>query len=184
MSTCLVEVVDTNGRVIRIDEKLKVHQEGSLHSAFSIFVFNAKSELLIQRRNKDKYHCGDKWSNTCCSHPFPGESVLEAGKRRLSEEMGLQCDLRDVFNTIYRVNCDNGLVEHEYNTVLIGHSNDTPQINPQEVVEFKWVDVFLLCQDIVSAPEEYTPWFRVLLLDAAAAFTRVRNSRRVSSAIN
>ena len=121
-----VILVDEHDREIGSGEKLQIHQEGKLHRAFSVLVFNWKQELLLQKRKETKYHSGGLWTNTCCSHPRPGELTLEAAQRRLHEEMGLTCPLREVGNFIYRAEFENGLIEHEYDHVLAGSSDHTP----------------------------------------------------------
>lgn len=115
-----VILVDKNDQPIGQGEKTAVHKAGQLHRAFSILIFNDKGKLLLQQRAKGKYHCPRLWSNTCCSHPRPGEDILVAAHRRLQEEMGFDCPLEDKFSFIYKVKFDNGLTEHEYDHVLIG----------------------------------------------------------------
>ena len=162
----LVVLVDLQGNPIGIKNKIEAHQNGDLHSAFSIFIFNDKAEILLQRREIGKYHSGGLWSNTCCSHPFHGESIVQAGQRRLQEEMGFSCELFEAFTTIYNVRCNNELVEHEYNTVLVGRYNRQPNINKAEVDEWKWVSTDDLYRDIKNNSSDYTAWFELLLDDA------------------
>ena len=156
-------LVDKKDRVVGTGEKLKVHELGKLHRAFSIFVFNRKGELLVQKRARGKYHSGGLWTNTCCSHPRAGEELGEAVHRRLKEEMGFDCSLKEVFNFIYKVKFDNGLYEHELDHVFIGRYDGKPLPNPEEYEEWKWVSLKELKKDIQKNPGNYTYWLKVSL---------------------
>jgi len=159
-----VILVDNNNQEIGIEEKIRAHTEGKLHRAFSIFIFNSKNELLLQRRAKTKYHCGGLWTNTCCSHPRPGEKIIDAAKRRLKEEMGIITeDIWNVSSFIYKAILGNGLTEHEYDYVLAGNYNESPKINLKEVDNWKWVTLEELKKDIKENADKYTPWFRIIL---------------------
>ena len=162
MKDCVV-LVDRMGREIGTQEKIQAHREGNLHSAFSIFIFNAVGELLLQRRARTKYHSGGLWTNTCCSHPRPGESYYSAAKRRLNEEMGFDCELTGLFSFIYRTQLDNNLFEHELDQVFVGHYNGQPAPNPNEVDDWKWMNVSVLKQDVQESPDNYTYWFKLAL---------------------
>jgi len=153
-------LVDKKDRQIGTEFKLKAHREGKLHRAFSIFVFNSKGEMLLQQRAFKKYHSGGLWTNTCCSHPKVGETVLEAGHRRLKEEMGFDCELSEVFSFVYKAKLDNELTEYEFDHVLFGQFNGNPVINKDEVADFKWIDLKSLTKDIKSNPQAYTYWFK------------------------
>ncbi len=153
-------LVDENDNEVGTGEKMQVHGEGTLHRAFSIFVFNSEGKLLIHQRNKNKYHSGGLWTNTCCSHPRPGESLEDAVNRRLKEEMGFTTDLRKVFSFIYKVKFDNGLFEHELDNVFIGRFDGDPHPDPDEVDDWKWVDLKELTKDIEENPDRYTYWFK------------------------
>jgi len=153
--------VDENDKVIGKEEKIKTHQLGKLHRAFSIFVFNSKGELLLQRRAKTKYHSGGLWTNTCCSHQRFDETLEKAIHRRLKEEMGFDCELKEIFSFIYKVKFDNDLFEHEYDHVFIGKFDGKPNPNPEEVDEWKWVDLEELKGDIRENPDNYTYWLKV-----------------------
>ena len=142
--------------------KMEAHKKGALHRAFSVFVFNKKGELMLQQRALDKYHSPGLWTNTCCSHQRDGESSLEAGKRRLNEEMGFHCDLEEVFWFIYSAAFDNGLTEHELDHVMVGYYDNDPVINPQEVASFKWMPLDKVKLDIAEHPEKYTEWFKII----------------------
>jgi isopentenyl-diphosphate delta-isomerase len=158
-----VILVDENDNDIGVMEKLQAHQEGLLHRAFSIFIFNDKNELLLQQRALSKYHSAGLWTNTCCSHPRPNETIKDAANRRLFEEMGMSCDLKIKTNFIYKTPFENGLTEHELDYVLIGSTNQNPIINKEEVASYKWLSVSDIKKDIVSNPNHYTSWFKIAL---------------------
>jgi len=157
-----VILVDSNDTEIGTMEKLEAHKKGLLHRAFSIFIFNDRKELLLQRRAKHKYHSAGLWTNTCCSHQAPGESTQEAGKRRLQEEMGMDCELLPIFHFLYKAELENNLIEHELDHVMIGFSNEHPKINTDEVSEFKWISLDALLFDMKQHPEKYTVWFNLI----------------------
>lgn len=148
-------------------EKMEAHRAGLLHRAFSVFILNSKGELLLQQRAHHKYHSGGLWTNTCCSHPRDGESVLDAGRRRLVEEMGMQCQLAKGFDFIYRSELDGGLVEHEFDHVLFGTSDVAPVVNPDEVADYRYVSFEALRKEISAGPERFTTWFRICFERAA-----------------
>lgn len=141
-------LVDEKDQVVGTAEKMAVHKEGLLHRAFSVIVFNLKGELLLQRRAKSKYYCGGLWTNTCCSHPRPGETILKAARRRLFEEMGIDGELEEIFSFQYRITFPNGLTENEYDHVLVGRNDALPRPNLGEVEGWKWMTVELLKADI------------------------------------
>ncbi len=159
----LVILVDENDKEIGTGEKMKTHKEGKLHRAFSIFIFNSKGEMLLQKRAKSKYHSGGLWSNACCSHPRPGEELEQAAHRRLKEEMGFDCDLQKAFHFVYKTNLDNDLTEHEFDHVFIGEYDEEVEINPNEAEDFKWVIIASLKEDVEKNPENYTVWFKIAL---------------------
>lgn len=142
--------------------KMEAHQKAVLHRAFSVFVFNKKGELLLQQRALDKYHSPGLWTNTCCSHQRDGESNIEAGKRRLEEEMGFSCDLEELFWFVYKASFDNGLTEHELDHVMIGYYDQDPKINKEEVAAHKWMLLEDVKKDIEMHPELYTEWFKII----------------------
>ena len=158
-----VVLVDRTGREIGTQEKMQAHREGKLHSAFSVFIFNDVGELLLQKRAHTKYHSGGLWTNTCCSHPRPGETYPLAAKRRLDEEMGFDCELTELFSFIYHTQLDNDLFEHELDYVFVGHYNGQPTSDPSEVDDWKWMNINALKQDIQEKPENYTYWFKLIL---------------------
>jgi len=157
-----VILLDENLNEIGSEEKMVAHQKGMLHRAFSIFVFNSKGQLMIHRRAKGKYHSGGLWTNTCCSHPRPGEKTGEAAHRRLKEEMGFDCPLKEVFSFTYKVKLGN-LFEHEHDHVFVGTFDGEPQPDPQEVEDWKWADLGELERDVKENPDRYTYWFKQAL---------------------
>jgi len=156
-----VILVNEKDEVVGIEEKIKAHLLGALHRAFSIFIFNSEGQLLLQKRTSTKYHSKGLWSNTCCGHPRFGESMAQASRRRLSEEMGFDCELREIFEFVYRAELDDGLTEHEYDHVLVGNFDGTPNPSRNEVDDWKWVDLPTLKRDLQENPEEHTYWFRI-----------------------
>jgi len=158
-----VLLVDEHDHFIGRMEKIEAHEKGLLHRAFSVFVYNDNGELLMQKRAYSKYHTPGLWTNTCCSHQREGETNVEAGKRRLQEEMGFTTDLEDQFSFIYKAPFSNGLTEHEYDHILTGHFNGIPNPNPNEVAEWKWMKLDEIEKDIEEQPENYTAWFKILL---------------------
>ena len=161
MSIEKVILVDENDNQVGVMPKLEAHQKGLLHRAFSIFIFNSKYELLLQKRASSKYHSGGLWTNTCCSHPREGEDILDAAKRRLFEEMGIETSLRKVHDFIYKAELDNDLTEHEFDHVLYGIYNEDPIINKDEADDFKWIDMDSLNEDIKTNGDNYTTWFKI-----------------------
>ncbi len=164
-----VVLVDRNDKEIGSEEKMKAHREGKLHRAFSVFVFNSKGQVLLQKRAKTKYHTAGLWSNTCCSHPKPGEDTEKAAHRRLKEEMGFDCGLKKIFSFVYRVKLG-GLFEHEYDHVFTGKFGGNPAPNEEEVEGWKWMDMDEIKNDMKQNPENYTYWFRISL-EKVASFT-------------
>lgn len=164
MSEERVILVDEDDRPIGTEEKLAAHHKGLRHRAFSIIIVNDRGEMLLQKRADGKYHSGGLWTNTCCGHPRPGESIESAARRRLQEEMGFTCPLEERFTFAYRAELDQGLVENELDHVFVGHCDGArPQPDPHEVGDWRWVDVPTLRQDVAAHPERYTYWFRILL---------------------
>lgn len=158
-----VILVDQQDNPLGTMEKMEAHEKGVLHRAFSVFVFNAQQELMLQRRALSKYHSGGLWTNTCCSHPREGEEAIDAAHRRLVEEMGFDCKLSKAFQFIYKAELDNELTEHELDHVFIGQFEGEVKINPEEVHEYKYVSIDDLVQDIQQHPETYTEWFKICL---------------------
>jgi isopentenyl-diphosphate delta-isomerase len=159
----MVVLVDAQDLEIGTSDKLTAHRTGSLHRAFSIFVFDRADRLLMQRRAGGKYHSGGLWSNTCCSHPNPGETPLAAGHRRLREEMGFDCELAGGYSFVYRAELDGGLVEHELDHVLIGRFDGRPDPDPNEVEAWSWAHVADIRHAMSQRPDAYTVWFRLAM---------------------
>jgi isopentenyl-diphosphate delta-isomerase len=157
-----VILVDTNDKVIGLMDKMAAHEQALLHRAFSVFVLNDKNEVMLQQRASHKYHSPLLWTNTCCSHQRVGESNIQAGKRRLEEEMGFVTELKELFHFIYKAPFDNGLTEHELDHVMIGYSNDEPKINSEEVENWKWMKSQDIKNDMEIHPEIYTVWFKII----------------------
>lgn len=157
-----VILVNEKDEPIGLMPKMEAHEKGLLHRAFSVFVFNDKNELMLQQRALSKYHSPGLWTNTCCSHQREGESNIEAGKRRLQEEMGFTTDLKDTMAFIYKAPFDNGLTEHEFDHILVGNFNDVPDLNPEEVSAWKWMELEEVQKDMKNHPERYTEWFKII----------------------
>lgn len=157
-----VILVDERDQELGLMEKMEAHRKGLLHRAFSVFIHNDEGQMMIHQRARHKYHSGGLWSNACCSHPRRGETIIEAGQRRLMEEMGFVTELEEVLEFIYRAELDNDLTEHEYDHVLTGRFNAAPNPNPDEVGDWKWVDVDELRKDIEDHPGHYTEWFKII----------------------
>ena len=158
-----VILVDESDHEIGSAEKLQAHREGKLHRAFSIFVFNPAGELLLQKRSSKKYHSDGLWSNTCCSHPRPGAPMETEVRRRLRQDMGFECDLQWVFRFDYRVELKNDLIEHEIDHVFIGRHDGDPVPNPDEVDDWKWMNLETLINDVKANPQNYSYWLTICL---------------------
>lgn len=158
-----VVLVDSNDDELGTMEKMEAHQKGLLHRAFSIFLFNDKNEMLIQKRADTKYHSAGLWSNTCCSHPAKGESIEEAANRRLKEEVYIETDVKYLFPFEYRAELNSNLVEHELDHVLIGFCNSFKGINPEEVSEMKFIELEELKKDLEINPDNYSAWFNIIM---------------------
>ena len=157
-----VILVDINDEPIGLMNKMEAHEKALLHRAFSVFVLNRNNEIMLQQRASHKYHSPLLWTNTCCSHQRAGETNIQAGKRRLEEEMGFVVPLKELFSFIYKAPFDNGLTEHELDHVMIGYSNEEPKINPEEVESWKWMKIEDVKKDIENRPEIYTVWFKII----------------------
>lgn len=144
-------------------EKMQAHKEGALHRAFSVFVLNEKNEMLLQRRALHKYHSPGLWSNTCCSHPMPGESTMAAAHRRLQEEMGFDCRLVAAFDFRYCSPVGNDLIENEYDHIYIGTHSNAININTEEVSEYVYMPLAEVTEKIKLEPDTFTTWFRLVM---------------------
>ena len=158
-----VVLVDERDNKVGLMEKMEAHQKALLHRAFSVFIMNSQGEIMLQQRALSKYHCGGMWTNTCCSHPFDNEKVIDAAHRRLKEEMGFDTGLREVFSFIYTAPFSNGLTEHELDHVFIGVYEGEPDLDEEEAASWKWISPEDLVEDISLNPDEYTPWFRIIM---------------------
>lgn len=165
-----VILVNENDQPIGTMPKLEAHLTGQRHRAFSVFIFNSAGELLLQQRALDKYHSGGKWTNTCCSHPRPGELTSDAANRRLKEEMGMVCELNPVFSFSYCAEVENGLIENEYDHVYFGSTDALPNPNPEEVADFKYMPMEALALDLQKNNEEYTEWLKICFEQVMTAF--------------
>jgi len=155
-----VILVDENDNPVGVMEKMEAHRKALLHRAISVFIVNSDGEWILQKRALDKYHSRGLWTNTCCTHPAPGESDLDSANRRLEEEMGIQCNIEKLFNFVYKEKLDNELTEHEFDHVFFGICDCDPVINTDEVDEWKKISFEELHKDIVSNPDNYTYWFK------------------------
>ncbi|NMG15765.1 isopentenyl-diphosphate Delta-isomerase [Aromatoleum bremense] len=165
-----VILVDLNDNQVGVADKMAAHRSGELHRAISIFVFDRTGQVLLQKRASTKYHSGGLWSNTCCSHPRPNEDTTNAAQRRLREEMGVNCELQEVFSFAYKTRFDNGLIENEYDHVFFGDHDGEPVLNPEEADDWKWMETKQLAADLREHPETYSFWL-------AACFDRVVSFR-------
>lgn len=157
-----VILVNDKDEQIGVMPKMEAHEKAALHRAFSVFILNSKNEVMLQQRAAHKYHSPLLWTNTCCSHQRVGESNIEAGTRRLKEEMGITAPLKELFSFIYKAPFDNGLTEHELDHVMIGYYDGEPDINPEEVESWKWMGIEEVKADMKQHPETYTVWFRII----------------------
>ncbi len=157
----LVECVDANGNAVGTAPKLDVHLDGTLHRAISVFVFDDEGNELLQQRALSKYHAPGLWSNTVCSHPYPGESPRDAAYRRLKEELNMEAELCEVFVMRYRADVGEGLVEHEYDHVFVARALSEPKPNPEEVQAVRWMTKQEVSEGIANTPSAFTPWFRL-----------------------
>lgn len=156
-----VVLVDAHDVETGTMSKLLAHHEGLLHRAFSIFLFNSEGRLLLQRRAEGKYHSGGLWTNTCCGHPRPGESIAQAAKRRLKEELGIACELSPVFTFTYRADVGEGLIENEIDHVFFGHFNGPVLPEPSEVSDVRWMRMNDLADDLRTSVDSYTAWLSI-----------------------
>lgn len=157
-----VILVNDRDEQIGLMPKLEAHEKALLHRAFSVFILNDKNEIMLQQRAAGKYHSPLLWTNTCCSHQRKGETNVDAGSRRLFEEMGFKTELKELFHFIYKAPFDNGLTEHEFDHVMIGYYNEDPKINTEEAESWKWMAIEAVKTDMQSNPEIYTVWFKII----------------------
>jgi isopentenyl-diphosphate delta-isomerase len=160
-----VVLVDEQDKEIGTMEKLQAHVEGRLHRAVSVFIFNTKGELLLQQRAEGKYHSAGLLTNTCCSHPRPGEGIHDAAVRRLQEEMGITCQLKEVFSFTYKAYLDHNLTEHEFDHVFTGITDAIPKPDKSEAGGWKYMSMEQLEEEIKTNPEQFTEWFKICVKD-------------------
>lgn len=157
-----VVLVNPQDEVLGLMEKMQAHENALLHRAFSVFLFNAKGEMLLQQRAAGKYHSPLQWTNACCSHPRENESYLDAAKRRLQEELGISAELTERFHFLYKADVGQGLWEHELDYVFTGEYNGDFTPNPEEVADIKYISIDELKREIEESPERYTEWFKII----------------------
>jgi isopentenyl-diphosphate delta-isomerase len=162
-----VVLVDQDDNEVGIMEKMEAHQKGVLHRAFSVLLFNSKHELLLQKRADQKYHSGGLWTNTCCSHPLPGEAIEDATHRSLLHEMGIEVRAHFLYKFLYEADLDGDLKEHELDYVFIGVYDGEPVINCEEVSDWKFIDTKSLQKDMTENPSVYSCWFKIMMQDPA-----------------
>ncbi len=160
-----VILVDTEDNEIGSMEKIEAHRKGALHRAFSVLLFNSAGDMLLQKRAKNKYHSAGLWSNACCSHPMPGENIKDAVSRRLQEELGIQLTPSFSHKFIYHIEFPNNLTEHELDHVYIGSFDGVPNVNKDEVEDWKFISQKELKGHMAKYPDQYTHWFKLILSD-------------------
>ena len=179
-----VILVNEKDEQIGLMPKLEAHQKAVLHRAFSVFVLNSKNEIMLQQRAHQKYHSPLLWTNTCCSHQREGESNIQAGSRRLFEEMGFITELKELFHFIYKAPFDNGLTEHELDHVMIGYYNEAPLINPEEVENWKWMKIEDVKTDMELQPVLYTVWFKIIFDEFYHFLEQHKSPSSANAAVN
>jgi len=165
-----VILVNKDDKPLGTMEKMEAHEQAILHRAFSVFIFNAKGELLLQQRAGHKYHSPLLWTNTVCSHPRQGEKTDAAAHRRIVEEMGFDCEFNEIFSFVYKADVGQGLIEHEFDHVFIGVWNENPVPNPDEVCNWKYIKLDTLEIDVKENPDSYTIWFKIALAEVLEYF--------------
>ena len=158
-----VVLVTEKDEVLGLMEKMQAHENGILHRAFSVFLYNSKGEMLLQKRAAEKYHSPNQWTNACCSHPRIDETYLEAAKRRLNEELGINCELEEKFHFVYKADVGQNLWEHELDHVFVGNYDSEFQLNTEEVAEVRYISMEDLNQEMKQNPEQFTEWFKIIL---------------------
>lgn len=171
-------------QVILVDEhdveagtmgKMEAHEKAVLHRAFSVFIFNSRGEMLLQQRALDKYHSGGLWTNSCCSHPRPGEDTKAAASRRLKEEMGFDTPLQKAFDFVYKAGFDNGLTEHEFDHVFVGYYDGPVEPDPKEINNYAYRPMEQIKTELQTHPGKFTAWFQI-------AFPKLMNWRNRNKA--
>ncbi|WP_373707419.1 isopentenyl-diphosphate Delta-isomerase [Kaistella sp.] len=159
-----VVLISENDEVLGLMDKMQAHENGLLHRAFSVFLFNEKGEVLLQKRAAEKYHSPNQWTNAVCSHPREGETYLEGAQRRLKEELGIEAmELSPKFHFIYKADVGGNLWEHELDHVFTGNYDGNFSLNEEEVSEIRYITMEALDQEMESNPENFTEWFKIIL---------------------
>ncbi len=158
-----VVLVTENDEVLGLMEKMQAHENGILHRAFSVFLFNENGKMLLQKRASEKYHSPEQWTNACCSHPRAEETYLQAAKRRIREELGIDCVLEEKFWFVYKADVGQNLWEHELDHVFTGIYEGEFHLNPEEVAEVRYVSMEQLESELKQNPEHFTEWFKIIL---------------------
>ncbi|USL95479.1 isopentenyl-diphosphate Delta-isomerase [Riemerella anatipestifer] len=158
-----VVLVNPKDEVLGVMEKLQAHRGGFLHRAFSVFLFNTKGEMLLQRRAGVKYHSPKLWTNAVCSHPRLGESYKAGAQRRLIEELGIDADISEKFSFIYKAEVGDNLWEHELDYVFTGIYEGDFNLNPEEVSEVRYISMETLDKELENNPKQFTEWFKIIL---------------------
>lgn len=158
-----VVLVNPEDEVLGLMEKQQAHINGLLHRAFSVFLFNDKGEMLLQKRASKKYHSPNQWTNAVCSHPRDSETYLEGAKRRLKEELGIEVELSEKFDFIYKANVGGGLWEHELDHVFTGYYDSDFDLNKDEVEQVRYISMENLDKEMSENPEKFTEWFKIIL---------------------
>lgn len=156
-----VILVSPQDEVLGVMEKMKAHQKGALHRAFSVFIFNDKGQMLLQQRAAKKYHGGLLWTNACCSHPYPHECVEAAAERRLREELRFTTPLQKIFSFTYRAEVENNLIEHEYDHVFAGEYSGEVRPDVDEVQAYAYRSMEEIDALIIRQPDSFTAWFKI-----------------------
>lgn len=178
METEKVILVDRLDKQLGEMEKMEAHKKALLHRAFSIFVFNGEGKLMMQQRAKNKYHSPGLWTNTCCSHPRPGETLEEATHRRLPEEMGFDCEIEKAFDFIYKADVGQGLTEHEFDHVFVGKTDKLPEINSDEVESWKYMSLEEIKRALKEQPDDFTVWFKIAF-DELYKYMQIKNKGKL-----
>ena len=155
-------LVDDSDNELGFLDKQKCHDgEGILHRAFSLFVFNADGELLLQKRSAEKRLWPLFWSNSCCSHPRKGESMEVATRRRLQEELGIDASLEFIYKFSYQAQFGKRGSENELCSVYLGRTDQAYSANENEIAEARYVSRDALHSELRTNLEEFTPWFKM-----------------------
>lgn len=157
----MLVLVNEQDEPVGLMEKMAVHRKALLHRAFSVFLFNSAGQMLLQRRALEKYHSGGLWTNTCCSHPYPDESPVQAATRRMKEELGFETVVEPAFHFIYKAALDNELTEHEFDHVMVGTYDGQVFPNKEEVVDYRYMSMADLRDSLDDEPQQYTAWFKI-----------------------